>query len=703
MWMVALWLVTAPPVVDPAPLLEKRLRHGRVSFSACFDTASEEKLSHVLTGAEGVTVLRALGATTPPDPALRHLLLGCLLWRDGSKDVAVRADAITHLKHAAALSGEDLLVTNALGYLAVQSGRLPVEERTAAVAVARPAARAAYWLGLAHLEGEPRDLVTARTWLETAAKDGKDVEAVRMLALVCHAQGEDARALTLLQGLPQSGHVPSSRLLLGQLLLPHNAQESAAVLAPLQAEQDAARAAKQKDTRPRRDRVGRDDVGCALGRAQVALGQLDAAQQSFQQAHCWGEQARVLLSQGNLWEAMILLEAHGQGMEDRVLLLDVLARLGHVQHRHQRLVAAHQSCTKRPQPACNALPGLPADAPQQQPGAPQWDPKLLGTLEARLASLPSNPLQQSEWEDAPSAVTPLESGIRELRVVHAASGAGGDAALGLSPRVHPMGEVGTGGWWLVLRPKGAAAWGAPLWLGVADRAPYATGDDVRIVDITPTTVTLRMLYAPLDVDSITHPPVRLKTREPPRRVRVVVDLARLTADQDGDGLTDVLEHKLLTRPDHADTDGDGQPDGVDPLPLQAQAATSDAQAAMVQAVLDHLKARPVTAVVEPVRGVAPGGIQRPLAAAVLFLSAPAPLVLRAPPHGQAVVLPTPLLEPYRAMFGSTAPLTLGPILMRADGQEAFLSYNGGFYWGTLRVTRQVDGTWVATRVSHIVS
>jgi hypothetical protein len=700
MWMVALWLVTAPPVVDPAPLLEKRLRHGRVSFSACFDTASEEKLSHVLTGAEGVTVLRALGATTPPDPALRHLLLGCLLWRDANKDAAARADAITHLKHAAALSGEDLLVTNALGYLAVQSGRLPVEERTAAVAVARPAARAAYWVGLAHLEGEPRDLAAARRWLETAAKDGKDLEAVRMLASVCHAQGEDARALTLLQGLPQNGHVPSSRLLLGQLLLPTNAQKSAAVLAVLKEEQDAARASKQKDLLPRRDRVGRDDAGCALGRAQVALGQLDAAQQSFQEAHCWSEQARALLSQGNLWEAMILLEARGQGMEDRVLLLDVLGRLGHVQHRHQRLAAAHQTCTKRPQPACNALPGLPANAP---PTTSQWDPKVLATLEARLASLPTNPLQQSEWEDTPSAVTPLDANITGLRVVHAASGAGGDAALGLSARVHPMGEVGTGGWWLALRPKGAALWGAPLWLGVADRAPYATGDDVRVVDITATTVTLRMLYAPLDVDSITHPPVRLKTREPPRRVRVVVDLARLTADQDGDGLTDVLEHKLLTRPDHADTDEDGTPDGVDPLPLQALGTTTDAQAAILQAVLDHLKARPVAAVVEPVRGVAPGGVQRPLAAGVLFLSAPAPLALRAPSQGQTVVLPTPLLEPYRAMFGPTSPLALGPILMRADGQEAFLSYNGGFYWGTLRVTRQADGTWVATRVSHMVS
>src|SRR4030095_8395640 len=44
------------------------------------------------------------------------------------------------------------------------------------------------------------------------------------------------------------------------------------------------------------------------------------------------------------------------------------------------------------------------------------------------------------------------------------------------------------------------------------------------------------------------------------------DLAR---DTDGDGLTDLLEERIVTDPNAADTDGDGILDGRDPLPQVA--------------------------------------------------------------------------------------------------------------------------------------
>jgi hypothetical protein len=45
------------------------------------------------------------------------------------------------------------------------------------------------------------------------------------------------------------------------------------------------------------------------------------------------------------------------------------------------------------------------------------------------------------------------------------------------------------------------------------------------------------------------------------------DLATLAVDRDGDGLTDIEEHRLGLDFSNADTDGDGVPDGRDPLPL----------------------------------------------------------------------------------------------------------------------------------------
>jgi hypothetical protein len=56
------------------------------------------------------------------------------------------------------------------------------------------------------------------------------------------------------------------------------------------------------------------------------------------------------------------------------------------------------------------------------------------------------------------------------------------------------------------------------------------------------------------------------TRQGPRGFAKSVDLAGLTIDSDGDGLTDVVERWIGTDPERADTDGDGLADGNDPAP-----------------------------------------------------------------------------------------------------------------------------------------
>ncbi|MCB8932919.1 MAG: PQQ-like beta-propeller repeat protein [Chthonomonadaceae bacterium] len=51
----------------------------------------------------------------------------------------------------------------------------------------------------------------------------------------------------------------------------------------------------------------------------------------------------------------------------------------------------------------------------------------------------------------------------------------------------------------------------------------------------------------------------------------------LDSDADGDGLTDLVEARLGTDPKRADTDGDGDPDGVDPWPNAQRRPESDAE------------------------------------------------------------------------------------------------------------------------------
>jgi glucose/arabinose dehydrogenase len=72
--------------------------------------------------------------------------------------------------------------------------------------------------------------------------------------------------------------------------------------------------------------------------------------------------------------------------------------------------------------------------------------------------------------------------------------------------------------------------------------------------------------------------VRPGAKAPSGRVRVVnrfgssaPSKARVTFDDDGDGLSNDRERQLHTDPRNPDTDGDGVPDGVDPDPLHAPA------------------------------------------------------------------------------------------------------------------------------------
>jgi len=57
----------------------------------------------------------------------------------------------------------------------------------------------------------------------------------------------------------------------------------------------------------------------------------------------------------------------------------------------------------------------------------------------------------------------------------------------------------------------------------------------------------------------------------------LVESAEIRKDSDGDGLTDLEEQRLGTDPNKVDTDGDGDPDGIDPWPNAAPRPLSDAE------------------------------------------------------------------------------------------------------------------------------
>ncbi|MBI1233953.1 MAG: hypothetical protein GC208_05565 [Alphaproteobacteria bacterium] len=123
-----------------------------------------------------------------------------------------------------------------------------------------------------------------------------------------------------------------------------------------------------------------------------------------------------------------------------------------------------------------------------------------------------------------------------------------------------------GGYWIVRTENGGTRWGRPYYLGLPYMSPYVVepyGD------------------LPLFVDGVVRIPVRVQSQQwmpldyPPLDRRVSHRAAlffiefswdELSRDSDGDGLTDIEEHRLGLDLFASDTDGDGLEDGVDPLP-----------------------------------------------------------------------------------------------------------------------------------------
>lgn len=70
----------------------------------------------------------------------------------------------------------------------------------------------------------------------------------------------------------------------------------------------------------------------------------------------------------------------------------------------------------------------------------------------------------------------------------------------------------------------------------------------------------------------------------PEQRSLSVRPAALRRDSDGDGLADVVERRLRTDPEAADTDGDGVPDGIDPSPRVSARGEVDEAGRVVQAL-----------------------------------------------------------------------------------------------------------------------
>jgi len=153
-----------------------------------------------------------------------------------------------------------------------------------------------------------------------------------------------------------------------------------------------------------------------------------------------------------------------------------------------------------------------------------------------------------------------------FRVIRAERDGSTVVAVALSHRLDPTGEVSGGGYWVLVSGNGGTSWGEPLYTGLRALRPYVLAERSVVSILNGDEIRLAAARQELVEESITFPPVGLRTGPRQGGLVLLSTLATLRRDSDGDGLTDVVEERLMLDPSNPDSDGDGIPDGRDPAP-----------------------------------------------------------------------------------------------------------------------------------------
>jgi hypothetical protein len=268
-------------------------------------------------------------------------------------------------------------------------------------------------------------------------------------------------------------------------------------------------------------------------------------------------------------------------------------------------------------------------------------------------------------------------------------------AVALSREVDPRGEVSAGGYVVYLSDDAGKTWRGPFHSGFAAGFPFfvKAASTAKVFDG-------EVLQLPVDVQeidpaSITFPPVGLRTLRQQRGRLVRIPIALLERDSDGDDLTDLLEERLGTDPNQADTDGDGTPDAWDPLPLEKGAGDA-VGGRFAAAVLDRPK---LPAVVQQPGSTSFHPEPRARSAAMAaWPSVPTRFIEgagRAPSlPGRTIRLSPEALEAYAKKLGPIYPMQVDIIV---DGRRAIVDVQEHWRGVTYLVEEHPDGT-VTTRI-----
>ena len=270
--------------------------------------------------------------------------------------------------------------------------------------------------------------------------------------------------------------------------------------------------------------------------------------------------------------------------------------------------------------------------------------------------------------------------------------------IAASQAVDPTGEVSGGGYWLFDSADGKR-WRSRIYTGLREYRPYVLTPTSRLPILADNgLLQVEVRIREVDDDKLTFPPVCVETKREASGLYVESSLQRLTADSDLDGLSDLLEMRLMLDPRSPDSDGDGMRDGVDPLPnVSATGRANSPDAALLESVLltvrDGAPAIMTGALAR--KGDAPmalrGTALSPSDSVTFIVGDPAKFRGVDAPNRTIVLTPEQLSRAH-AMFGEFYPLQIKFVMKNARGDRVFIEYSERWRGGSLEGTLK-HGRW----------
>lgn len=307
----------------------------------------------------------------------------------------------------------------------------------------------------------------------------------------------------------------------------------------------------------------------------------------------------------------------------------------------------------------------------------------------------------SPWKGrAPVELAKPDDLPRGLWLVRAERAGRRRVVLALSQRVDPTGEVSMGGYWLLVSKKDGG-W-SELYLGLTDHRPFHAqkSSKVPLLD-EKDVVRLDLQEAAIVEKTVTFPPVA--TQAPVTREHVVFEakLDDVAKDTDGDGLTDLLEARLLLDPSSRDTDVDGFSDRDDATPRLDDRLASTPLAEVYNAFFEKFSEakQPQALVVPPNRDGSVDsamGTPKPMdLEQTRFLAAPKGALAGLRPLSYLITLTPAELDAAKKKFGPFYPMDL-EVHVSKDGKHGFVRWSEGWRGGSVRFDRDAEGRWKST-------